>query len=411
MMREILVIDCEGDKSCWTALKSNHKILFAATAREGLGILSENVGLVFLDLRLPDMNGIEALKFIKREYPSTAVIIITSYGTEETCIEAFRKGAKDYMRKPLKNDEILQKITLFMNKSDASQRHPYVSLSTEIIRDEHYSNIPFHLVDGVLKVRDFIAQNYSESLTLSSACRMASLCKTYFCRFFKRITGHSLRSYYHVVRVRMAEELLQDKRLSIADVATRLGYDDPNYFSTIYKKITGASPKQWQASHQNRHGSRERPGQAKVPAPNLSMSQPESGHRKNMPREWQMSYKNLYCRKEETAAFEDLMSTITFAEAGEHEKAKEFLRERKKDIAMSRKSLLNQAESEYQSVLREWQDSYLPLYSIEAGAGGIAWNRKAFLNQAESEYQNALREWQDSYYPLHGMKAGEQGLA
>jgi AraC-like DNA-binding protein len=41
----------------------------------------------------------------------------------------------------------------------------------------------------------------------------------------------------------MAEELLRDKQLSIADVAIKLGYNDSNYFSTIYKKFTGHSPK------------------------------------------------------------------------------------------------------------------------------------------------------------------------
>ncbi|MHC4726190.1 MAG: helix-turn-helix transcriptional regulator [Planctomycetota bacterium] len=243
MMRNILVMDCEECESFWITLKSDYKILFATTAEKGLNMLSENVGLVFLGIELPDMNSMEVLRQIKQEYPSTAVIIIVTCGTEEMCMEAFRKGARDYLRKPLEAEEILQKIRILLNAKDASQRRRHVYLSTETTQDEHYPDIPPHIVDGVLKVRDFVVQNYSESLTLSAACKMSAISKTYFCRFFKYITGHSLRSYHHAVKIRMAKELLRDKRLSVIDVALRLGYSDSNYFSTIYKKFTGVSPK------------------------------------------------------------------------------------------------------------------------------------------------------------------------
>jgi YesN/AraC family two-component response regulator len=204
MMNEILVMDHEARETFWITLKSDYKILFATTAKKGLNMLSENVDLVFLSIELQDMNSMEVFRLIKQEYPSTAVIIIASCGTEEMYMEAFGKAGG-----------------------------------------------PTHIVDGVLKVRDFVTQNYSESLTLTAACKMASISKTYFCRFFKNITGHSLRSYHHAVKIRMAEELLRDKRLSIKDIARRLGYHDSNYFSTIYKKFTGVSPKQRQTYDQS----------------------------------------------------------------------------------------------------------------------------------------------------------------
>jgi AraC-like DNA-binding protein len=57
--------------------------------------------------------------------------------------------------------------------------------------------------------------------------------------------------------MQIAEELLRDKRLSVTDVAIRLGYDDSNYFSTMYKKITGTCPRQRQASDQHLEENRE----------------------------------------------------------------------------------------------------------------------------------------------------------
>ncbi len=251
MKREILVMDSEERENFWITLKSDYRILFATTAKEGLNLLSANVELVFISLILPDMNGLEVMRLIEKVYPSTAVIIIASHGAEETHMEAFRQGARDFIKKPLKADAILEKIKMLLDIDDVSPRRRHLPFSAKMVQDEHFPDVPSHLVAGVLKVRDFISQNYSESLTLAAACKMASLSKTYFCRFFKRITGYSLRNYHHVVKIRMAEELLKDKRMSVTDVALRLGYDDPNYFSTIYKKIAGVSPKQRLASHRS----------------------------------------------------------------------------------------------------------------------------------------------------------------
>jgi two-component system response regulator YesN len=246
MTKEIVVMDSQKREAFWGALKSDHSILFAPTAKQGMTMLSEKVDLVFLGIELPDMNSMEVLWLIKKQYPLTPVIIIASSGTEETSMEAFRRGAMDSLEKPLQADEILHKIKALIDVNNTSQIFQPVSLSKETIQDEHYPDIPFHIVDGVLKVRDFVAQNYSESLTLPAACKMASLSKTYFCRFFKYITGHSLRSYHHMVKIQIANELLRDKKLPVKDVAKQLGYKDSNYFSTIYKKFTGSSPRQHQ---------------------------------------------------------------------------------------------------------------------------------------------------------------------
>lgn len=299
MMREILVMDREGCETFWLTLKTDWKILFASTAREGLSMVSGRIGLIFINWRLPDMDGADALELIKRAYPSTPVVVVTSSGTEETCMEAFRKGARDYMRKPLNAEEILQKIEMLAKTNDRFPQRRHICLSMKSMSDEPYPHIPSQFIDGVLRVKDYISQNYSESLTLSAACKMASLCKTYFCRYFKRVTGHSLRHYHHVVRIRIAEELLRDKRLSITDVAIRLGYDDPNYFSTIYKKISGVPPREWQATYQKVFREKEELAAAEVPGDRESPDVPAESTPQGAPKEWQAAYQYLYREKEE----------------------------------------------------------------------------------------------------------------
>lgn len=237
-MREILVIDCKERETFWTELKTDCKIIFATTAQRGLKMLSSEVDLVFLSMRLPDMDSNEALRLIKKDFPSTGVIIIASGENSPNSLgmEAWNSESKEA-------DEILRKIKSLLNANEPSEPHP-APLPADITPDENYPDVPSHLVGGILKVRDFVEHNYSESLSLPEACKMASLSKTYFCRFFKCVTGYSLRSYHHYVKMKIAGELLGVKRLSVKDTALKLGYHDANYFSTLYKKFTGISPKQ-----------------------------------------------------------------------------------------------------------------------------------------------------------------------
>jgi two-component system, NtrC family, response regulator len=62
--------------------------------------------LVITDLNLPDMSGMDLLKQIRHEFPETAVVIVTAYGTIETAVDAIKSGAYDYLTKPVHPDEL-----------------------------------------------------------------------------------------------------------------------------------------------------------------------------------------------------------------------------------------------------------------------------------------------------------------
>ncbi|MBW8016867.1 MAG: sigma-54-dependent Fis family transcriptional regulator [Planctomycetes bacterium] len=67
----------------------------------------QNFSLVVTDVSMPDGDGIELLGIIARDYPQTAVIMVTGYGTIESAVEAIKKGAFDYLTKPIIDDELL----------------------------------------------------------------------------------------------------------------------------------------------------------------------------------------------------------------------------------------------------------------------------------------------------------------
>jgi len=90
----------------------------AATAAEGLqAFRSQRPDLVLTDVKMPRKSGIELLSELKSIDPSVPVIILTAFGTVETAVEAMKRGAADYLTKPISRDELLMTVAKILKMS------------------------------------------------------------------------------------------------------------------------------------------------------------------------------------------------------------------------------------------------------------------------------------------------------
>jgi len=110
----ILVIDDEAEirEGLELLLKTEgYQVTMADTGQSGLLRLGERpFDLLLLDVSLPDRNGIELLKDIRRQDPHLPIVLITAYGSIEMARAAFKSGAMDYITKPWSNDELLAQV-------------------------------------------------------------------------------------------------------------------------------------------------------------------------------------------------------------------------------------------------------------------------------------------------------------
>ncbi len=110
----ILVIDDEAEirEGLELLLKTEgYAVTMADTGQSGLLRLGEQpYDLLLLDVSLPDRNGIELLKDIRRQDPHLPIVLITAYGSIEMARAAFKSGAMDYITKPWSNDELLAQV-------------------------------------------------------------------------------------------------------------------------------------------------------------------------------------------------------------------------------------------------------------------------------------------------------------
>ncbi len=112
--KKILICDDEeGIRESLKLILSDHYDLIAVDSGEQcLKCLEDdkNIGLVLLDIKMPKINGLEALKSIKEKNSNLGVIMITGYKSVETASEAAALGASGYIVKPFKSDEILESV-------------------------------------------------------------------------------------------------------------------------------------------------------------------------------------------------------------------------------------------------------------------------------------------------------------
>ncbi|MDE0505261.1 MAG: sigma 54-interacting transcriptional regulator, partial [Candidatus Poribacteria bacterium] len=114
MNPRILIVDDDssGLEATAEVLKREGYDLFTATgARAAIQILdAENVDVVITDEKMPDMSGIELLKYILANHPYTQVILLTAYGSIDSAVEAIQTGAVSYREKPIRIELLRQTV-------------------------------------------------------------------------------------------------------------------------------------------------------------------------------------------------------------------------------------------------------------------------------------------------------------
>lgn len=94
----------------------------------------------------------------------------------------------------------------------------------------------------------YVKEHYGEKITLKDAAGLVYLNTSYFCKIFKEEMGESFVSYLIRYRMKKASEYLEDFSLKIYEVAELVGYNDMQYFTKLYKKINGISPKEYRTN-------------------------------------------------------------------------------------------------------------------------------------------------------------------
>lgn len=346
MAFRVLIIDdqpLEGEMISYILAKDRpdvHYVGQALNAESGIRMAAlHQPDLIFLDIKMPGMDGLAAISCLRQACPQTNIVMLTAFDDFEYLRAALRAGARDYLLKPVRPADILSALDMLdqappekefpapppllgqlaqlaqvirsgdcdlaaqlaeeqltaydpmdpnnqiylcvrcmefaseLARSALSEqlgeglnflyqefvRQASAAKDGEVLRRcfsefaRGAANVYGHVAGDInyrqiAEAKRYIAEHFHEPLQLSEVAKKLYLSTTYFSRLFKEKTGLTFSDYLANCRIDRARQLLATTDLSVAEVASAIGYQEANSFSRLFKTRTGQSPSEYRAS-------------------------------------------------------------------------------------------------------------------------------------------------------------------
>ncbi|MBR0399667.1 MAG: response regulator [Mogibacterium sp.] len=236
-----------ADDEVWITLgltklleKSGYDIWVVGTANNGLTAREEiaefKPDILFTDIRMPGMTGLELLREVPKLSPSTRVVLISGFAEFSYAQEAVQHHAYDYLLKPVKEEE-LGRILSNITAEGGGKQSP----------DRSESIVPERMIDRVI---NDIREHYTEDIQLTTLASKYSVSIARLSTDIKKKIGMTFSDYVTQLRIQRAKELLPDESMSISEIAEIVGYNDYFYFIKVFKKVQGISPSKYRKTLQ-----------------------------------------------------------------------------------------------------------------------------------------------------------------
>lgn len=190
-----------------------------------------DIHLAFLDINLPGKSGLEFGEELRKTNKEVEIVIVSACQDFNYAQQSIRIGVVDYLTKPIIEAELLKILTKY-------KESPYSQKYTTLIQNS----------------LNVIHNSFTEKISLSDVAAEIHVNPTYLSRKFQQEVGVAFSEYLNHCRIKKAKAFLLDHpNWSIQEVAENSGFSSQNYFSTLFKKVEGLSPKEFREMNINIH--------------------------------------------------------------------------------------------------------------------------------------------------------------
>lgn len=223
----------------------------AANGTEGINtILDKKPDIVITDIRMPEMDGLEMIQHLQKQNVNPAFIVVSGYSEFEYAQKAIRLGVVDFLLKPideidLKNcvENIKMRITKKKDNEKIVQKISEMNESSYMLFEKYIQNYNFDsATDIISKASHYIENNLAHEISITEISNHLNVSDGHLSRSFKKNTGYTVLEYITLLRIKKAVLILQLPTTRISEVASAVGFNDPKYFSHIFRKYVGITP-------------------------------------------------------------------------------------------------------------------------------------------------------------------------
>lgn len=229
------------------SLSSAYRVQGASNGKEALELVaSQQPDLILSDVMMPVMDGKKLCSQIKTNMETShiPVILLTALGDKEHILEGLEIKADQYIVKPFDLMVLEANIrTILENRNLIRQRFhqamtclPDTPANTEL-------KLPSSLDDEFMqRVTRLVKEGLGKDLTVDTLCAGVNMSRTSFYNKIKALTGIAPNDFIRNIRMQEAALLLKSQRYTVSEVADRMGFADPKYFTDTFKKFYGVPP-------------------------------------------------------------------------------------------------------------------------------------------------------------------------
>ncbi len=241
--KEVLVVDDSDDFLSFMGemLGEHYKVRTAVNGKDAVAkIQRHRPDIILSDVMMPEMDGNELCHYLK-DMPETASIpfvMLTARLSTEHQIEGFTSGADAYITKPFDFDLLLVRIANLLH-SHGSQQHKIEPQITE----EKITSVDQQLVD---KATAYVEKNLDNAnLSVEMMSEALGMSRVHLYKRLLSITGNTPSEFIRIIRLKHAARLLREGQLNVSEVAYKVGFNLPRYFSRYFKEYYGIGPSQY----------------------------------------------------------------------------------------------------------------------------------------------------------------------
>ncbi len=225
-------------------LEKKYKVYQAEDGITGLSKAKElNPDIVLTDVQMPGMNGYMFCKEIRQNFDTShiPVVMLTANDTIEQQIEGISTGADAYITKPFEI-KLLDAVLNSILENRKALRAKFKGIKSA---ENLEKSIPQRDIDFMLRLNQFIEENImNQELNVELLSGHFAVSLTQLNRKIKSLTGLTPNNLIKSIRLRKAYELIRENGLRVSEAAYQTGFNDPNYFTTCFKKEFGENPSQ-----------------------------------------------------------------------------------------------------------------------------------------------------------------------
>lgn len=204
-------------------------------------ILKYQPDILLLDVQMPMKTGIDVMKEVKKSGLTPIVIILSGYEEFQYAQQAVRLGAKEYLLKPIRAKDILECLNRLADEYIGSEGEKEENTAeNQLVKD----------------AEDYISEHYMEAVSLKDIADNLGVSKCYVSTLFTQNKQCGFVDFLNQVRIERACGYLEQNYFKVYEIAYKVGFRDEKYFSKVFRKIKGVTPKEYRVAGNGRNGAK-----------------------------------------------------------------------------------------------------------------------------------------------------------